>query len=747
MRILTLLALSVPGLAFAQRAAWTPAEGLPPAPGGNEQTTSVVADFDGDGTLDFVITDRSVAPSAWLYRRGGSGWERSVIEASKLHIEAGGATADIDGDGDVDLVLGQDWIGNELWWFENPSPEFDGPWTRRTIKSDGAKIHHDQAFGDFDGDGALELATWVNGAPELRVYEVPVDVRERTAPWPDYVSIPMPAGEGMHAADVDGDGRTDILAGGHWIPFTEDGYTLRPIDAEYTNSRIVAADLLPGGRLEVALASGDGEGPWLVYLYKEGRWSPQTLVEHMNHGHSLDAGDVDGDGHTDLFAAEMGAPGAGDEARAWIAWGDGAGGFELEIVSVGDANHMSRLADLDGDGDLDRLVKPYSQGAPHVEVLLNGPRKLDLTSWKRRVIDAAKPRRSIFLRPGDLDGDGDIDLATGGWWYANPGLARASWSRHELPVMTEGAWASDLDGDGDIDVFGTDGKGAGRSKRLLIATNDGLGNFETTELGPAAGDFLQGVAERARGSGVELFLSWHEAGHGVRRQTFGADTTNDVAHAHSEDEALCAGDIDGDGDLDLFTGSAWLREDADGWTRFEAFDPGALPPDRNRLGDVDGDGDLDAIVGYEGEVTPLIWAENPGGTATGPWTVHTIARELGGGFSLDVGDLDADGDLDVVLGEHRGKLRTLIYENLGEDRWQEHVIDDGTAGDHHDGTLLLDFDEDGDLDVFSIGWDHSRVMLLENRAVTSGAIGRISPAESLIYAVCLILVAMLICRR
>ena len=166
----------------------------------------------------------------------------------------------------------------------------------------------------------------------LRLAELPRDPR-RSGSWPATAIASVGRAEGLAKADVDGDGKVDLIGGGYWFRH-EGGSDYRPmlIDEGSKLTRAAAGQLVEGGPPEVVFVAGDVVGRLKWFERRGDAWIAHDLLgEDVVHGHSLQLADIDEDGHLDIFCAEMAKwTDAAKEpdhpnARMWIFYGDGRG--------------------------------------------------------------------------------------------------------------------------------------------------------------------------------------------------------------------------------------------------------------------------------------------------------------------------------------------------------------------------------------------------------------------------------------
>jgi sugar phosphate isomerase/epimerase len=353
-----------------------------------QQTASLILDIDKDGTDDFIMANRTATPSLIWYRFDRSvGWREHTIDKENLTIEAGGTFYDIDNDGDKDLVFGGDWQSNKVWWWENPYPYYNPnvPWMRREIKNDGQNQHHDQVFGDFKQNGKAQLAFWNQGTKTLYIADIPENVK--SAPRWNYEAIFKAEGqtqnwyaEGCTAADVDGDGFQDLIAANYWFKY-QDG-KFKAIKFGTDGGRVVAGKFRAGKKMQIVVSPGDGKGRLMLYectgsAEVSENWKGRDLIgRELIHSHTLEAADINDDGNLDIFCGEMAkwsekkTEPDNPNAEAFILYGDSKGGFNKTTFKQGFGFHEGRIADIDGDGDLDIISKPYNWNAPRLDVWL-----------------------------------------------------------------------------------------------------------------------------------------------------------------------------------------------------------------------------------------------------------------------------------------------------------------------------------------------------------------------------------------
>jgi hypothetical protein len=453
------------------------------------------------------------------------------------------------------------------------------------------------------------------------------------------------------------------------------------------------ADLDGDGVPDLAMAHANNSLIEIRYVRALGVFGPPVNIAVADRPEAVAAGDVDGDGRQDLVACTTGGAGAVSVLR-----NRGDGTFARTDFATNGAVRFCALGDLDGDG-LPELVLSYSLD-DRIAVLRN------LGGAFAAPVAYASLPRPANISIVDLDGDGHLDvLALVSPSFIDPRLpevVNGSVSVYRgggdgtlgAPVSYATGFApqdlvvADLDGDGLLDVA----TGAFEDEAVAILLNDGSGALLPRRMVPL-GDGPNALAAGDLDGDGTIDLVVNRSFHDV------AVLRNDghAGFAAPELYAISAGDLaladaDGDGTLDLYDASFWPRVVLQEAGRFLAATPLPFGNARVTLADLDGDGLPEAILGpgaFLGRGASILHG-GPGGSF-GP----LLGVSIGADRPLAVGDIDGDGDIDLV---YDADSAVIVRRNRGDASFEpdERIATSGTGRPQ---PALADLDGDGDLDL------------------------------------------------
>jgi subtilisin-like proprotein convertase family protein len=647
-------------------AVWSSAE--------SDNTTSIAwGDVDGDGDLDLAVGNsgspnliyRNDTPAKVLTPTFTLAWTAPLTDTTTSF-----AWGDVDGDGHLDLVVGNNGQPNRLYRNASPpgavTPTLTLAWTAALTDSTSSL-----AWGDVDGDGDLDLAVGNIFQPS-RVYRN--DGGALTAS-PIYSTTRTDNTRSVAWGDVDGDGDPDLLLGNFQQAdrlYRNDGGILTAnsvwASAESSATRSVAwGDYDGDGDLDLIVGNSLNQ-PNRLYRNDGGQLTTSGVWASPEGDQTLSVawGDYDNDGDLDLVVGNSGT--SGQPNRLYR--NDGGTLTASAVYASNSTDHTSTVAwgDVDGDGDLDLAV---GNSGEFNQIYRNDSGPGVITPTFTLAWTAPQTNTTTSLAWGDVDGDGDLDLAVGNSGEANqlylnetaPGAVTPTltlaWSSTETDPTNSLAWG-DYDGDGDLDlVVGNGCSAAPTCRSFRLYRNDGGALTTSAAWSSTESNLAHSVAWGDADNDGDLDLAVGYSYQPIRLyrndngalQATAVWTSTETANTHS----LAWGDVDGDGDLDLLAGNfggpkRLYRNDGGTLTSSAAWSSVELDYTESvAWGDYDGDGDLDLAVGNTGFASgqPSRLYRNDSGTLTerAVWSFNEIADTT----SVAWGDMDRDGDLDLAM--------------------------------------------------------------------------------------------------
>lgn len=641
-----------------------------------------LADFTGDGHLDFVYTKRAIGapngPFEGVVLNVGNGdgtFAPAALVGLAPNLTMLNFTAiDYDSDGRSEgLVYYRDDLNNQFLTVAQLDPSGFTPIAPYSIPANIGLPR----IGDFTGDGDPDVLYMETDWTTVRILE---NQGGTLSLW-DTLTLPSPPFGNINmrpmVGDLEGDGDVDVLfalqntglGAAYDVALFENspaGFTGLTQQAQVANAPSIHGQLIDwdndgdldwiGSGQAVTVAENDGSNQFTT--------SGSSFISQISFT-APGAVDLDGDGYLDYVGAETAIFGGGDTA---------IGDFDFFLFPNYLNEEFTRLQDVDDDGDQDIVVPAEPSGSNQFtpRVYINDASSAladDFEPYLGSDPDTDLPY-DRYLAEADFDGDGAIEVLTydrpvnsggqviqgdllllqrnaaGDWIEDGPGGP----PKLLIQVPTGDGWpAGDVDGDGDLDLFVEDGVHVNVDGNGLLFGK--LNAFSGTPLDALDWD-ADGDADVLIDSGNDLVLL---------RNAGGFDFNAELLRSFASEVVIQRLDVDGDGDLDcaaLSGGGGQVQLYLQGPAGFSAGASLEEPDPSNHSsnfgrgelarGDIDGNGadDLLLVHAFGNQQSSAVrnrcsWVADDGQgnlEILSEWLVWT---------PVEAGDLDGDGDLDL----------------------------------------------------------------------------------------------------
>ena len=606
------------------------------------------ADFNNDGFDDIVysaITNPKIAVS--LFNPTTESFDPETVVTTNFPYAVSLFPADLDADGAIDfLTVSQ--LDNKVAWFKNDG---SGNFSLQALISNSAVNPSAVIATDIDLDGDLDVVSASKGDNKIVWYE-----NDGAGNFSSAVNITTNAEICLTitAADINNDTYPDIIAGyaltDKIVSFinNQDGTfsteNLITDQTDYIRS-LTTADLNQDGNIDIiSISKSDNKLAWYDNRYGTGNFSGQKIISgNINQGFDVAVGDFNLDTHPDIVCTALG----GNEILVFNN-ANGLGDFDAPILISNTCVNPKGVTtgDFDNDGDIDIAACHSAQNPDEVVWYENGE-----AGFLVHNIDQNREVGNINLY--DINNDGNLDIfftdAHDVCWRENHNAGASFGSEN---ILYQGGFnitdlkLADIDNDNDMDLFVNDAQG---DQTFWFENLDGNGNFsnaiiiDTQGNGPVSLNFADYDAD----NDLDLLVDLHNDNQiVVYENTDGQGTFSKNIIATVANNSVAFIDLDHDNDQDIifseYDKTSCMLNDGTGnyGTPFtinnDSYTWNILVTDLN-------DDNYDDVI-YSPDYDLHYLINNQNST----FQNYDMSSVMYSVDNLTAGDLDADGDLEIL---------------------------------------------------------------------------------------------------